>query len=415
MYQRALVSVSNKDGLVEFLKPLADKGLQIVSTGGTAKYLKENGFQVVDVSDITKFPEVMDGRVKTLHPNIHMGLLARANHSEDIKTLSQFNVDVFDLVVVNLYPFEESLKKNLAFEEMIEKIDIGGPSMLRSAAKSFSRITVVCDPTDYSEVLNQSAEDVNFKKKLAAKVFYHTSQYDSLIANYLNPENKDYYIVSGRLHKKLRYGENPTQAAYWYKNIQSGRGFHDFEIIQGKELSYNNLLDLDSALELCLELKETNAVAVKHNNPCGVAYGKSADQIISQLVTTDPVSIFGGIVAVNFELTHTEAEKLNEIFLECIVAPSYTNEALQVFSKKKNLRVMKYSQEYFVSEAMIKSIRGGFLIQDQDSFDLTPSEWKFLGLKPNEEIMRDLLFGEKICGYLKSNSIALVDNGKTIG
>lgn len=415
MFKRALISVSNKEGLVEFLKPLVANGLQIVSTGGTSKYLKEHGFTVVDVSDVTHFPEVMDGRVKTLHPHIHMGLLARNHHQEDQQILKKFAVEMFDLVVVNLYPFEESLKKNLSEAEMIEKIDIGGPSMLRSAAKSFQRISVVCDPCDYQEVLVRDPQDLKFKQKLAAKVFYHTSQYDSLIAKYLNPENQDYFIISGRLEKKLRYGENPTQEAFWYKNIDARNGFQDFKIIQGKELSYNNLLDLDSALKLCMTVKSLNAVAVKHNNPCGVATAKHPDEIVEKLLKTDPVSIFGGIVAVNFELQKHHAEKLNEIFLECIVAPGYTQEALSVFEKKKNLRLLEFQNLILGQQINMKSILGGVLVQNEDSFIEDISEWKFFGEKPNEMLIQDILLGEKVCGFLKSNSIALIDSGMTVG
>lgn len=415
MYQRALVSVSDKSGLVDFLKPLVEKGLKIVSTGGTSKYLKENGFSVIDVSEITHFPEVMDGRVKTLHPHIHMGLLARQDKTEDLEILKKFDVEMFDLVVVNLYPFEESLKKNLSHGEMIEKIDIGGPSMLRSASKSFQRISVVCDPKDYSEVLEKSPADIKFKQKLAAKVFFHTSQYDSLIAKYLDPENQDYFICSGRLEKKLRYGENPAQEAFWYKNIDSKSGFQDFKILQGKELSYNNLLDLDAALKLCLEIKAKNAVAVKHNNPCGVASGTLADRVIEKLLKTDPVSIFGGIVACNFELQKQHAEKLNEIFLECVIAPGFSSEALTIFEKKKNLRVLEFPLQKFAAQVQIKSIMGGVLVQNEDVFDEDSAEWKYFGKKPSPEMMSDLLFGEKVCGFLKSNSIALIDNGMTIG
>lgn len=419
MYKRALVSVSNKEGLVDLLKPLVKQGLSLVSTGGTAKFLAENGFKVTDVSEVTHFPEVMDGRVKTLHPNVHMGLLARGDNPEDLQILKKFNVEMFDLVIVNLYPFEESLKKNLSSIEMIEKIDIGGPSMLRSAAKNFSRISVVCDPKDYSEVLAKSAQDLEFKKKLAAKVFYHTSQYDSLIASYLDPENKDFLIVSGRLVKKLRYGENPSQEAYWYKNINAQGGFQEYEMIQGKELSYNNLLDLDSAFKLCLEIGGLNAVAVKHNNPCGVAYGINIDQIIQNLVKTDPVSIFGGIVACNFEIGKSQAEKLNEIFLECIISPSYSPEALAVFEKKKNLRLIRFNMDYLKTskwhQKNVKSILGGILIQDEDSYLAETASWQYFGQKPDGKLAQDMLFGEKVCGFLKSNSIALVDSGKTIG
>lgn len=420
MYKKALVSVSNKNGLVDFLKPLTEKGLVVVSTGGTAKYLKENGFKVMDVSELTHFPEVMDGRVKTLHPNIHMGLLARNNNEEDQKVLNKFSVEIFDLVVVNLYPFEETLKtqrqtKQFNNSEIIEKIDIGGPAMLRSAAKNYSRITVVCDPEDYSQVLENNNPDEDFRKKLAAKVFYHTSQYDSLIATYLDPENKKYFNLSGRLEKKLRYGENPDQEAYWYKNIAATSGHQDFKIIQGKELSYNNLLDLEAALNLSLTIQSSNAVAVKHNNPCGVAYGEHPDSIIANLLKSDPVSIFGGIIATNFAINKSHAEKLNEIFLECIIAPNFDKEALAVFAKKKNLRLLEFDGYKNEMQANIKTILGGFLVQNEDIFFTEPKDWQYFEAKPDAGIIKDILFGERVCAFLKSNSIALIDNGKTIG
>lgn len=415
MFKRALVSVSDKTGLFEFLKPLVDMGLRIVSTGGTAQFLREKGLLVTDVSEVTQFPEVMDGRVKTLHPKIHMGLLARAGNASDIEVLSRFETEMFDLVVVNLYPFEESLKKNLSQSEMIEKIDIGGPSMLRSAAKSFQRITVVCDPSDYSRIL-ETSDRAALNRELAAKVFRHCSYYDSLISEYLNPVSEQIFQLGGRLEKELRYGENPHQKACWYRRGGSVTGFQNFEIIQGKELSYNNLLDLDAALGLSLEIPERNAVAVKHNNPCGVAYGMDGDDVVQRLVKTDPVSIFGGIVATNCTVTATMAEDLNKIFLECIIAPEFASDALAVFSKKKNLRLLKYPLATTKKSGLVvKSIMGGFLVQDHDSFPSPMDQWKVFGQNIPKELMADFVFGEKVCGYLKSNSIALIDNKMTIG
>lgn len=433
MYKRALVSVSDKTGLCDFLKPLVDKGLQLVSTGGTAQYLRDNKLSVIDVSDVTQFPEVMDGRVKTLHPKIHMGLLARAGNSSDQEVLKNFETEMFDLVVVNLYPFEESLKKNLSQPEMIEKIDIGGPSMLRSAAKSFQRITVVCDPKDYPRVL-EANDRVVLNRELAAKVFAHCSYYDSLISQYLNSDSKEFFHLAGALEKELRYGENPHQSAKWYRlgGCASAMGFQDFQIIQGKELSYNNLLDLDAALALSLEILECNAVAVKHNNPCGVAYGSSGDDVVRRLVKTDPVSIFGGIVATNAYVNGVMAEELSKIFLECVIAPDYSEEALAIFSKKKNMRLLKYpvaktqmpaqvsdpmSAQFSLAKKplVVKSIMGGFLVQDQDSFPSPVEQWKVFGRPVPSELMSDFIFGEKVCGYLKSNSIALIDNKMTIG
>jgi len=414
MYRRALVSVSDKTGLIEFLKPLVEKGLQLISTGGTAQFLRDHQLAVLDVSEVTQFPEVMDGRVKTLHPKIHMGLLARANNPSDLDVLKKFETDMFDLVVVNLYPFEESLKKNLSQAEMIEKIDIGGPSMLRSAAKSFERISVVCDPKDYPRVL-ESTDRTFLNKQLAAKVFQHCSYYDSLIGHYLNPESSEQFHVAGKLEKELRYGENPHQKALWYKIGGNLTGFQDFKILQGKELSYNNLLDLDAALTLSLEIPELNAVAVKHNNPCGVAFGSDATDVIQRLVKTDPVSIFGGIVASNALINLKMAEELSKIFLECIVAPGYSDEALALFSKKKNLRLLTYPKTAQKNPFVLKSIMGGFLVQDQDSFPSPVDQWKNFGQPIPENVKADIIFGEKVCGYLKSNSIALIDNKMTIG
>lgn len=413
MYKRALVSVSDKTGLFEFLKPLVDQGLQLISTGGTAQFLRDHKLPVTDVSEVTQFPEVMDGRVKTLHPKIHMGLLARANNSSDLDVLKKFETQIFDLVVVNLYPFEESLKKKLSQPEMIEKIDIGGPSMLRSAAKSFERITVVCDPSDYQRVLTTTDRTL-LNKQLAAKVFQHCSYYDSLISQYLNPDDQQTFHIAGKLEKELRYGENPHQKARWYK-MNGLSGFQDFQIIQGKELSYNNLLDLDAALTLSLEITEKNAVAVKHNNPCGVAYGTNSDDVMQRLVKTDPVSIFGGIVATNCSINLTMAEELSKIFLECIVAPGYSDEALALFSKKKNLRLLKYPPQILKNPMVVKTIMGGFLVQDQDSFPSPSEQWQIFGKPLTENIKADIIFGEKVCGYLKSNSIALIDNKMTIG
>jgi phosphoribosylaminoimidazolecarboxamide formyltransferase/IMP cyclohydrolase len=414
MFRRALVSVSDKSGLIEFLEPLVKKGLQLISTGGTAQFLRDHKLPVVDVSDVTQFPEVMDGRVKTLHPKIHMGLLARAGNASDLDVLKKFETEMFDLVVVNLYPFEESLKKNLPPAEMIEKIDIGGPSMLRSAAKSFERITVVCDPKDYPRIL-ESTDKTALNKQLAAKVFQHCSYYDSLISQYLNPEATEQFMLGGKLEKELRYGENPHQKARWYKFGGNLQGFQDFKILQGKELSYNNLLDLDAALTLSLEIPEKNAVAVKHNNPCGVAYGTDVDEVMQRLVKTDPVSIFGGIVATNCTISLKMADELSKIFLECIVAPGYSDEALALFSKKKNLRLLTYPTQLKKNPLVVKTIMGGFLVQDQDVFPSPADQWQIFGQPIPENIKTDIIFGEKVCGYLKSNSIALIDNKMTIG
>lgn len=416
-WRRALVSVSEKSGLVELLKPLVAEGLQLVSTGGTAKYLRENGFKVADISEITSFPEVMDGRVKTLHPNVHMGLLGRRDSEEHMATMKKFNVEPFDLVVVNLYPFEEAAKSKAAMPELIEKIDIGGPSMLRSAAKNHATVAVLCDPSDYGWFLENRGEWNETKgRKLAAKVYAHTSVYDGLIARELGYEGPALYPAGGKLVQSLRYGENPHQTASWYRWPSDTEGLASAKILQGKELSYNNLLDLDASVLLVKEFTGPAAVAVKHNNPCGAAIGETIGEALSKALEADKVSVFGGIVACNREVGANEAEKLNEIFLECIVAPSFTGEALAVFAKKKNLRVLAWPGLVgFKRSSDVRTVAGGFLVQGADRFKTDEAGWTFDGEKPSTARMSDLHFGERVCGSLKSNAIALVANGRTVG
>jgi phosphoribosylaminoimidazolecarboxamide formyltransferase/IMP cyclohydrolase len=435
MFKNALISVSDKTGLIEFVKPLAANGMRIVSTGGTAQFLKQNGLNVVDISEQTGFPEVMGGRVKTLHPNVHMGLLSRPGNTDDDQILKKYQVQAFDLVVVNLYPFEETLLKNPSDAEMIEKIDIGGPSMLRSAAKNHQRITVVCDPNDYQRILEKKEMTVDDRRSLAAKVFMHTSCYDSLIAKSLNAnlsEQKSARELSngtktnwelsspisfaGREVVELRYGENPQQQAKWYKNLGNTQGLHSAKIIQGKALSYINLLDLDAATQLVRNLADASAVAVKHNNPCGVASRKNFTEAVELCLKSDPISVFGGIVACNQTIDQAEAELLSNIFLECVVAPQITDSALKIFSKKKNLRILIWPEVLKAQDSVeFKSIAGGFLAQQKDSFGSKTSEWKFIGEKPDSKILADLIFAEKVCASLKSNSIALVKDGQTLG
>lgn len=413
MFRRALVSVSDKTGLVEFLKPMCSEGLKVVSTGGTAQYLREHGIEVQDVSELTHFPEVMNGRVKTLHPNIHMGLLARNNHKEDALVLEKNGVDIFDLVIVNLYPFEQSLRAELSEPDMVEKIDIGGPSMLRSAAKNFERITVVCDPKDYP-LLNSRTSDLELRKKLASKVFMHTSLYDGLISGYLNPSYEDEISIGARKIQELRYGENPHQKATWYKTINLQTGIESFKILQGKELSYNNLLDIEAAFELSQSLPEINAVAVKHNNPCGVVYDET-NQIVNKLISTDPVSIFGGIVATNRTVDAEMATSLSQIFLECIVAPDFSGAAIEIFQKKKNVRLLSFGKNKMSIKKSMRPILGGLLVQDKDLQYMNSSSWIFHREKPTLGVLKDLLFGEIVCGFLKSNAIAIVENQMTLG
>ncbi|MCB0365122.1 MAG: bifunctional phosphoribosylaminoimidazolecarboxamide formyltransferase/IMP cyclohydrolase [Bdellovibrionaceae bacterium] len=417
MFKNALVSVSDKSGLIEFLQPLVAKGMRVVSTGGTARHLKEAGIQVVDVSEQTGSPEVMDGRVKTLHPKVHMALLARAHVASDMELLKEQALEPFDLVLCNLYPFEEALKKDLSDEEQIEFIDIGGPSMLRSAAKSFNRIAVICDPSDYQWVADKSELTLKDRRFLAAKVFSHTATYDSMIAQYMGADQTfPQFALGGSYVSPLRYGENPQQSAGWYSLSGAKSGLHQAEILQGKPLSYNNILDLDAACETLREFTDPTSVAVKHNNPCGVAVGRNLFEAVVGSLKADPVSVFGGIIALNGKVDGDTAAKLSEIFLECIVAADYAPEALQVFAKKKNLRILKWPQIANQSlELKVKTIGGGFLVQTQDQVKGWSNEWSVLGNEPPPEIKVDLGLAWKVCAHLKSNAIALVSGSTTVG
>lgn len=415
-FRRALISVSDKTGLVDFLRPMVKNGLSIVSTGGTAKLLKSEGFDVTEVEELTGFPEVMDGRVKTLHPRIYMPILGRLHEKEDQELLKKEKLEPFDLVIVNLYPFEQTLEKKAKLSDMIEVIDIGGPSLLRAAAKNFDRIAVVCDPADYAMLGETPTLSPEQHRHLAAKAFFHVSSYDAMIGNYLNPEPNREYSVGGALVQKLRYGENPHQAAYWYRTKGRQVGWDQAKILQGKELSYNNLLDLEAARNVCLEFREPCAVAVKHNNPCGVAFGKSISEAVTASVKADPVSVFGGIIAVNRELDEKSAEVLSEIFLECIVAPQYSAGAKEILQKKKNLRLLEWPQmldRHDIWRAQM--ISGGFLLQQTDCVNAWKSDWKCLGEKPSDQIRADLEMAWRVCAHLKSNAIAIVENGSTLG
>lgn len=426
MFKNILVSVSDKTNLIEFIKPLAEKGARVVSTGGTSKHLRENGVNVIDVSEQTGFPEVMDGRVKTLHPKIHMGLLARQGNAEDKKILNQFAVEEFDLVVVNLYPFSSAKKKGLRGAELIEFIDIGGPSMLRAAAKNFERLAVVCDPSDYASIIEKivkTAEGLTLddRKKLAGKVFAHTSVYDSLIAETLLSEGPDReFSIGGEKVGELRYGENPHQKAYWYKDAAAVTGLHEAKVIQGKALSYNNLLDLEAASDLVRSFSSPAVVAVKHNNPCGVAVGIQIEEALDRALRADPISVFGGIVALNQAVNELCAKQLSGLFLECIVAPRFSPEALAVFAKKKNLRLLEWPQMTRAQKTWeVKALTGGFLVQSADFFESWDESWKIIGHLPSggipQDIKRDLELAWKVVTSLKSNAISITADGQTLG
>lgn len=414
MFKNALVSVSDKTGLEEFLRPYAEKGMRIVSSGGTAKYLEERGFQVVKVSEQTGFPEVMGGRVKTLHPNIHMPLLQRADIADDQQILKQYDLQAFDLVVVNLYPFKQGLSENKTQAQMVELIDIGGPTLLRASAKNFASNTVVCDPEDYDSIGQQSSVDLETRKKLAAKVFAHVSDYDRHIAAYLGED--DQQTLSGSLHKTLRYGENPQQQAWWYQS--QATGLHQAKILQGKELSYNNLLDLDAAVQ-CLRLfpKEACVISVKHNNPCGVATASNIAEALAHSLKADSVSVFGGIIALNQEVTASCAEQLTDLFLECVVAPSFSSEAQQLLQKKKNLRVLQWPAllENSEQQMQIRTIAGGFLMQSQDQVHTRNDHWRVVAGEVSAQDWQGLEFAWRVCAALKSNAIAVTGHTQSYG
>lgn len=415
---RALVSVSDKTGLIEFLKPLVQQGLEIVSTGGTAEYLKQNQFQVVDISQVTQFPEVLNGRVKTLHPFVHMGLLADQRNSDHVEQLKKHSVKAFDLVVGNLYPFEKTAQKEqVSQEELIENIDIGGPSFLRSSAKNFHSVIVISDPDDYKwvqeKILAGSLSESD-RRQLAIKVFSLTSFYDALIVQKLKDEEQElkYLNLPLKLKNQLRYGENSHQSAKWFSNPLEQSGLGSVQIFQGKELSYNNILDLEAALQLVMRFEHPGCVAVKHNNPCGAAIGDHLLEASQKAITSDPNSIFGGIVAFNRKVDVKTCEAFKEIFLECMIAPDFTEESLQYLSAKKNLRVLKVMNPIF-EKASFKSISGGGLWQQADDFP--KMTWNFVNEKPNPDLEKTIVFGEKVAGFLKSNSIAIVYRGQTIG
>lgn len=414
-FENALVSVSDKTGLVEFLKPLHEKGLRIVSTGGTAKTLRDAGMTVIDVSEQTGFPEVMDGRVKTLHPNVHMALLAREGNAEDAKILKANEVAPFDLVIVNLYPFEQALATKADQAELIENIDIGGPSLLRGASKNFERITVVVDPSDYKTLTGVPSRDV--RQSLAAKAFAHVSSYDAMISHTLAPHTIfPQFPLGGNIQQPLRYGENPHQKAQWFRRRGAQSGWHEAEILQGKELSFNNLLDLEASLGLLRDLDGPSAVAVKHNSPCGAATASTLDKAVELCLASDPVSVFGGIVAINQAVTAKAAEALGQVFLECVVAPEFTGEAKAILAKKKNLRLLQWPGLALRDEFWrLQTIQGGFLVQEADRVQRWGNDWKILGDQPTPEIRADLSFAWAAAAHLKSNSIAIAERKQTLG
>ncbi|EFV36208.1 phosphoribosylaminoimidazolecarboxamide formyltransferase/IMP cyclohydrolase [Gemella morbillorum M424] len=422
MTKRALISVSDKTNIVEFAKGLEKYGFEIISTGGTFTYLKNNGVACISIEDVTHFPEILEGRVKTLHPKIHGGLLSKRGNELHNKHVAENNIEYIDLVCVNLYPFEATVKKEgVSEEEIIENIDIGGPSMLRSAAKNFNDVTVVTDIRDYDRILNELENGgitLATRRSLAIKVFNTTASYDAAIANYFNKADNlipEKLTLSYTLEDTLRYGENPHQKAYHYvQDNNESYALQNAVQLYGKEMSYNNIQDASAALDILAEFDEIACVAVKHMNPCGVAIGKDVFEAYSRAYDADPVSIFGGIVAVNGVVDKATAEKMHSIFLEIILAVDYDDEALEILTKKKNLRIYKLGDKNNNHEQQIKSVRGGILVQDFNS-ELAESYEVVTDKQPTKEQMSDLEFGLKVVKHVKSNAIVVVKNGQTLG
>ncbi|WP_342462928.1 bifunctional phosphoribosylaminoimidazolecarboxamide formyltransferase/IMP cyclohydrolase [Ureibacillus sp. FSL K6-8385] len=424
MAKRALISVSNKEGIVEFAKELVALGYEILSTGGTKKLLQENDVPVTGVDEVTKFPEILDGRVKTLNPMIHGGLLGKFDDPSHQAQMKEHGIEPIEIVCVNLYPFVETISKpDVTYEEAIENIDIGGPTMLRAAAKNHKYVTVIVDSNDYQTVLDElkanGATSFETRKKLAAKVFRHTASYDAYISNYLTEEQfPETLTLTYELKQTLRYGENPHQKAAFYKK----RLGSDFSLayttqLHGKELSYNNIQDGNAALQIVKEFKEPAAVAVKHMNPCGVGVGSTIEEAFDKAYEADPVSIFGGIVALNREVDAATAEKLSKIFLEIIIAPSFTEEALEILTKKKNIRLLTidFSQQK-KDPFKVVSVEGGLLVQDDDTYGFEDADIKVVtDREPTEEEWEALKLGWKVVKHVKSNAIVVNNKEMTLG
>lgn len=430
MIKRALISVSDKTGIVDFAKKLAAKGVEIISTGGTAKTLSDAGLKVINISDVTGFPECLDGRVKTLHPKVHAGLLAIRSNEEHMKQIRDLGVETIDIVVINLYPFKQTiLKGNVELEEAIENIDIGGPTMLRAAAKNYQDVAVVVDPADYEKVLSEFNETgdvcVKTKFRLAYKVFEHTSHYDTLIAKYLRDTLGDIDFpetlsLTFEKVQDMRYGENPHQKAVFYKEVGANRGVLPSAVqLHGKELSYNNINDTNGAIELVKEFDEPTVVAVKHTNPCGVGSAATIYEAYLRAYESDPVSIFGGIIAANREIDAKTAEEINKIFVEIVVAPSFTDEAFAILSQKKNIRLLKLegiSEKVPADTLDMKKVCGGLLVQKYNSQLFNEEELKVVtDVEPTSEQLEDLVFAMKVVKHTKSNGIALAKGKMTIG
>lgn len=434
MIKQALISVSDKTGVLEFARELSALGVKLLSTGGTAKLLADNGLAVTEVADYTGFPEMLDGRVKTLHPKVHGGILARRDFPEHVAALEQHGIPTIDMVVVNLYPFQQTVAKaECSLEDAIENIDIGGPTMLRSSAKNHKDVTVIVDPSDYTVVLaemkaNNNVVSYDTKFTLAKKVFAHTAQYDGAITNYLTSLGEDKahttrsaYPQTLNLHfdkvQEMRYGENPHQSAAFYRDLKAVDGaLANYKQLQGKELSYNNIADSDAAWECVKSFKESACVIVKHANPCGVAVAPTPFEAYSKALQTDPTSAFGGIIAFNRELDGKAAEIVAKQFVEVLIAPSFTAEAKAIFSAKQNVRLLEIALGNEVNQYDVKRVGGGLLVQAPDAKNVLQEELRVVSkLQPTPQQMADMMFAWRVAKYVKSNAIVFCGNGMTLG
>ena len=417
--KRALISVSDKSGLVEFAKFLEEQNYELISTGGTFKHLKDAGLDPIQIDEVTEFPEMLDGRVKTLHPKVHGGLLAVRSNEKHMTTIQQHEIGLIDMVIVNLYPFFENVNKDISLEEKVEFIDIGGPSMLRSGAKNFDSVTVITDVNDYSKIQQEISEfgntTIETRKRLAGKVFNLTSAYDGAISKMLLDEEYPQYLnASYKKVSDLRYGENPHQSASYYVSTFENGAMKDFEILGGKELSFNNLRDMDLCWKVVNEFKnEIACCAVKHSTPCGVAVGNSALETYKKTFECDPISIFGGIVAMNFKINKETAEELNKTFLEIVMATDFDEDALEILRKKKNLRIIKIKKAVSDQKTWVK-IDGGILVQDNDN-QFSEDIKTVTKNEPTEEQRKALLFSQRVVKYVKSNAIVVSNGTQALG
>jgi len=424
--KRALISVSDKTGLIDLGRHLIDNGVEILSTGGSAKMLATAGIAVKEVAEYTGFPEMMGGRVKTLHPKIHGGLLGRRSNIDDQKVMQEHNIPEIDLVVVNLYPFEKTMFSGADYNTCIENIDIGGPAMIRSAAKNHAAVSVIIEPQDYKKLikemsLNNGGTTLRFRKDVAAKAFRRTAAYDVAIgcwfANQLGTSYPGYMNLSGILKQELRYGENPHQTAAFYTNGETRPGVATADQLQGKELSFNNLNDTDAAFELVAEFKNTACVIVKHANPCGVSISNTQKNAYMRAIECDPESAFGGIVALNKPLDGDTANEIIKLFAEVIIAPKITKEAQKILIKKKNLRVLEAGglPDLASSDKTIRSLAGGYLIQTRDSIVANEDINIVTKRSPTKKEMDDLIFAFTVCKHVKSNAIIYAKDNTTVG